>query len=360
MRVFISSVMRGFEAHRQAAIASVRLLGHHPIVAEDFGASNESPQAACLQGVRSADVTVLLLGQRYGALQRSGRSATHEEYEEARRCGPVLVFIEEGVDREAGEETLVEEVEEWSRGLMTARYRRTEDLGQLVARGLRDLEVSMAANPADAHAVEERARSLLPTRSDRATSPVFTLVVAGCPQRTLVKPSALADADLAIRLSRIGTEGPHAPIDRIDICRMEGDWLLLRGGFGSYVAVDEFGTVKLARPVHTKSLALPVLIEEQAVAALEGALRFSGRFLDEIDPTRTVRSLIPLVHLSRGVASWRSQREHDANSTSATMSRGAESLIADLRPSSITRDQFISRPNEIAHDLVAVLRRRSD
>ncbi len=94
MRVFISSVITGYEHFRDAVAAAVESLGHEVIRAEDFGASPGTPQQACLGGVREADVVVLLVGARYGAIQPSGHSATDEEYREARESKQVLVFVE--------------------------------------------------------------------------------------------------------------------------------------------------------------------------------------------------------------------------------------------------------------------------
>lgn len=100
MRVFISSVITGYEQFRDAVAAAVRSLGHEVVRAEDFGASPETPQQACLGGLRQADVVVLVIGARYGSVQPSGYSATEEEYREARESRPVLVFVEQAVDRE--------------------------------------------------------------------------------------------------------------------------------------------------------------------------------------------------------------------------------------------------------------------
>ncbi len=54
MRVFISSVITGYEHFRVAVAAAVESLGHEVIRAEDFGASPGTPQQACLGGVRRA------------------------------------------------------------------------------------------------------------------------------------------------------------------------------------------------------------------------------------------------------------------------------------------------------------------
>ena len=66
MKVFLSSVIEGFQAERNVAARAIRALGDEVVRAEDFGASSESPQVACLSAARKADLVVLLLGSRYG------------------------------------------------------------------------------------------------------------------------------------------------------------------------------------------------------------------------------------------------------------------------------------------------------
>ena len=100
MKVFVSSLIAGMSDIRIAARNAVTTLRHAPIMAEDFGAQPNSPQVACLRGLRESDLVVLILGERYGAEQASGLSATHEEYREAKSTKPVIAFVQEGVDRE--------------------------------------------------------------------------------------------------------------------------------------------------------------------------------------------------------------------------------------------------------------------
>src|SRR6185295_20078467 len=83
MRVFVSSLISGMEPLRRAARDAISTLGHQPVMAEDFAARVSSPQVACLGDLRQADLVVLILGDRYGDIQASGLSATHEEYREA-------------------------------------------------------------------------------------------------------------------------------------------------------------------------------------------------------------------------------------------------------------------------------------
>jgi hypothetical protein len=89
MKIFISSVISGFEDLRAAAALAIRSLGHEPVIAENFDAALVSPRVACLGGVREADLVVLILGKSYGAVQtNSGISATHEEWLEAKNRRP--------------------------------------------------------------------------------------------------------------------------------------------------------------------------------------------------------------------------------------------------------------------------------
>ena len=62
--VFISSVIGGFEAVRQAAREAVESMGMRPVMAEMAGARPQSPQHALLGEVAAADIYLLLLGAR--------------------------------------------------------------------------------------------------------------------------------------------------------------------------------------------------------------------------------------------------------------------------------------------------------
>lgn len=122
MKVFISSVIIGFEAYRDAAASAVKSLGHEVIRAEEFPAFDTSSRVACLVGVREADIVILLLGKRYGSLlPPRNLSPTHEEFLEAKDSKPIFVFLEENQDFEAAQIKFLSEVEAWDNG----RHRRT-------------------------------------------------------------------------------------------------------------------------------------------------------------------------------------------------------------------------------------------
>src|SRR5262245_40121385 len=116
MKIFISSVIRGFEAYRDAAARAARALRHEVKRAEDFSASPSTPQQACLSGIRWAEAVILIIGSRYGPRQPSGLSATHEEYREARGRCPVIVLVQRGVDLEPAQQEFLGEVQAWATG----------------------------------------------------------------------------------------------------------------------------------------------------------------------------------------------------------------------------------------------------
>jgi hypothetical protein len=99
MKVFVSSLISGFEPFRAAACSAISTLRHEPVMAETFGARPNSPQVACLRELRESNVVVLILGSRYGAPQgSSGIAPTHEEFREARDRKPLLVFVQGELD----------------------------------------------------------------------------------------------------------------------------------------------------------------------------------------------------------------------------------------------------------------------
>jgi hypothetical protein len=138
-RVFVSSVMRGFEAEREAARSAVASLRLQPVMAEDFGAQPYSPQTGCLDGVRSSDVYVGVFGARYGSPTAAGKSATEEEFDEALARGlPILCFVQAG-DKEAEQEAFLQRVKQYETGLLVARFAAPTELSLQVVQALNDL-----------------------------------------------------------------------------------------------------------------------------------------------------------------------------------------------------------------------------
>ncbi len=296
MKVFISSVIAGFEPYREAAVHAVHALGHQAICAEDFGASPASPQEVCLRGVRAANVVVLLVGARYGYLQASGLSATHEEYREARECCRVLVFVQQGVDREEPQRKFLEEVRAWGSGHYTASFSTPDELRNAVTRAVHELALSQAAGPVDEAEMLARAEALLlPSSAWSGYGATPGLAVVGGPHQQVLRPVELEAPQLkrVIKQEALYREVPIFDDTKGTQSKIEGHTLVLSQNTAVLQLVER-GGICITLPAMDERdprdfrgmAALSSLIEEDVQDRLQRALRFAGWLLDQVDPVK--------------------------------------------------------------------------
>ena len=156
-RVFVSSVMDGYKNFRDAASEGIRQAGCEPVRAEDFPAATGSPRNSCLDGVRSVDAVVLLLGGRYGFVGPSGLAATEEEYDEARKTHiPILVFLQDG-EPEPEQQQFINKVQGYVDGHWRKVFRDSATLTKLVR------DAVLAANLGGARRHQEQAKTRIGT-----------------------------------------------------------------------------------------------------------------------------------------------------------------------------------------------------
>jgi hypothetical protein len=93
MKIFISSTSEDLKNERKEAIASVERIGQ-AMAMEKFFASNHQSKYVCLKWLQDCDAVVLILGFRYGSIDKAeGISFTEIEYNTAKTLGlPVFVF----------------------------------------------------------------------------------------------------------------------------------------------------------------------------------------------------------------------------------------------------------------------------
>ncbi len=141
MKVFISSVRRSLEAERDAMRGLILALEHEPRRFEDFTAQPVPSREACLQGVRDADVYLLLLGERYGdPLPDTGLAPTEEEFAAARaRDVPILVFLKRGVTPDDRQKAFIDRVSNYVDGRFRRGFDGVPDLLTSVAEALREV-----------------------------------------------------------------------------------------------------------------------------------------------------------------------------------------------------------------------------
>lgn len=366
VKVFISSLIGGFEEFRAAASEAVETLGHHVVKAEDFPVSPGTPQQACLAAVRESDVVVLLLGQRYGYTQPSGLSATHEEYREARERVPVLVFVQNVAGREESQEALLEEVQAWSTGHFRAAFATADDLKTAVLRGLHQYELANSVGAADEAEIHARAVEMLPDSRSSYLGNVAQLyvAVAGGPHQQVLRPVDLESSGLINEIQQEAFFGAYPVLDRnaSTSTGIRGNTLVLAQDRGS-LALDQAGSVLIGQPVARRqewgNTGLPVLIEEDIVEALQNAVRFSGWVLDHIDPVRRLTDVVPVVRITgTSYMAWRTRAEHAANPNVATMGMNDDEQTLTLTPTRRHRQALTHDAQRMSEDLVALLRRQ--
>lgn len=137
--IFISSVMSEFQDERMTLARTIEEeIGAEPVLFERFGGRDEGAERAYLEGVGRSDVYVGVVGDLYGTMMETGRSATHEEYREAIRLGKrVSVWVAaDGSARQGYARDFVNEVRLFhatgqfsdGTGLVTDVNRRLEEI----------------------------------------------------------------------------------------------------------------------------------------------------------------------------------------------------------------------------------------
>ena len=136
LRVFVSSVIEGYERYREATKKGIISAGAEPVLVEDFPSLAASSRNACLDGVVSCDVIVILIGSRGGWVAPSAKLVVEEEYEEAKRLSmPILAFLQ-NTDRDESATRLASLISDYIEGVFKKRFSNTNELEQQVESSL--------------------------------------------------------------------------------------------------------------------------------------------------------------------------------------------------------------------------------
>lgn len=209
-KVFVSSVMRGFEQEREAARQAIESVDARPLMAETAPASADPSKTALLDLVAQADAVVLVLGARYGYIGLNGRSPTEDEFRHAQTLGrPVFVFVQNGVEREPEQEAFLRRIQgSWEEGAFTAFFDEPSQLGFAIVKALTAHRNAATGDGGEAAAA--RALELAGTQERHGTgTPDVRVVIVPVGAGVLLDALALDDAELvdraagAVRESRL-------------------------------------------------------------------------------------------------------------------------------------------------------------
>ncbi len=369
MKIFISSLISGFEPFREAARAAVATLRHEAIMAEDLAAQPNSPQIACLQGVRSADLVLLLMGARYGNPQSpSGLSPTHQEYLEARDTKPMLVFVQAGVECEPEQAKFLSEVQAWEGGHFRDAFKTPEHLKDLVTRAIHEYQLSHAAAPLDVAGLIETAKGLLPRtrQGNQSGSPMLNMVFVGGPFQRILRPAQLEEASLAKALHQqalFGEPGLFDGTKGVD-SRVSGATLVLAQDRGARIQLDEQGSLVISLPLersesrYRSGLGGLAIIEEVVVRQLAAAIGYADWAFERIDPSQRLTHVAIAASIEAAdFLGWRTQAEDDASPGSGQMRMGGNETLAPIHVDR-RRAALRYQAKALAEDLMVPLRRQ--
>ena len=363
MKVFISSVIQGYEEYRKAVASAVSLADHEVIRAEGLTSQSITPQQTCLGAVRESDIVILLLGSDYGAVQSSGLSATQEEYNEAvGEQKQILAFVEEVENWDPKQEEFVKEIEDWSTGLFRNSFRSVDDLRNKVIKSLFNLA---RAESLDIDELSSYAKSILPIGWENSSKwPMLFVAVAAGPRHEVIRPSQLESQQIITAIQQMAMFGQNAVFDQYanTSSSIARECLVLEQD-QSAITIDEYGTVLITQPAVRSSndpgFNYPMIIEEDIQKSIARSLYFIGEVLDVVDELHRLSHLAPLVALSNGnFTAWRTEAEHRANPDSFTPINIRPCVIEPNTPL-LLRTALFAKAEELAEDICIRLRRRA-
>ncbi|QZD86122.1 DUF4062 domain-containing protein [Qipengyuania psychrotolerans] len=369
MRIFISSVISGFEQYRDAVDTAIRSLGHEVIRAEEFPASDAPSRVACLSGVRDADLVVLLLGERYGvALPPADVAPTHEEFLEAKGVKPILVFVQQGVERESAQEAFISVVESWDKGRHRRGFVDAEELRSEVTRAIHQYELSLAKTPVNPDSLFKRAIQMCQIdrgHRGRGFNGQLTIALAGGPEAQILRPRELESEQLEAEISKMLLFAPHSIFDRtLGIkTRKLGGLLHFRQDDGRQFAISEQGDLIITLGIVQANSGIPCVIIEDVEEAVRRCFLLASDVLDLIDSAHKLsRFVIAMRASDLEYAAWRTRAEHAASPNSVTHAAffaGGEPRPVTLSPADIPRAAIGYDASMMAEDFAALLQREA-
>lgn len=372
-RVFVSSVMDGFAAEREAARRGIQAAGAEPVLADDFPSMPVSSRTACLDAVASCDACLVIIGSRGGWTTPSGRPVVEEEYEEAkRRSLPVVVLVGD-VERDDDADRLAKRVSDYVDGRFRRTYSGPEEIEGLARDAVRPLVAEWKMPMSDSDVIQRR----LDQRPSGHQGPRVHVVMGPERKDQLVSPLKLGEDTFVRRLYAIG----HQP--GVGLLSYEGsmsssvdsrtDELTIRqspprgartqdvvvritpGGLidvEALVARDS-DVAAATGAAYTSGL---VILEGDVIRVLQASLSFAQATYDELDPYGRFGRL--RVNAALAGHGSRPLMKDPPTGGSVTMSMHApDPIVAYSEPQPTTR-QALRNQTELAAEVIGLFARR--
>ncbi|MCK4325363.1 DUF4062 domain-containing protein [bacterium] len=371
LRVFVSSVIEGFEEYREAVKAGIINAGGDPVLVEDYPSISSSPRNACLDGVKSCDIFVLVIGNRGGWTVPSGKLVVEEEYEEAcKRKLQILAFIQ-NIERDKKAQHIVEKVSDYVGGVFRSTFTTSAEIQIAVGKAIRHI-IQHNKNPkVDFTIIEDKLRN--PHKMSNESSLRFVLI----PERSveLLDPVLLESKKLKQEIFEIG----HSPSVEIlsyeckkeievgikEIVVLQSDETMGQSNVDEVrleltvdgaVVVDLNVTGLISSEIHQNTMNSMVILEGDIMSRLKKCFAFVKAFFDKKDPFNRYDRMLYNVALSN--IRYRTLTKELPKRNSCNMGgHGDEVIIAFDSPRLITRRDLLN-PEKEAEAVLALIRRQ--
>jgi hypothetical protein len=369
-RVFVSSVVNGFEEVRAAARAGVEEGGGEPVLVEDFPALDISPRSACLDAVAASDIVMVVVGERGGWRAPSGKLVVEEEFDEAVRTGRrTIVFIQDAA-HDADATLLVEKLSSYVEGRFRVMFSTPADLRAAASATLPELVRRVNLKHNDLAKMKEALNSPYVIQNETT----LRLVLQPERQADLVDPVALEAASLRNAILEIGHAGEHpllmyerakrvhvgvnemVVLQRDEDSREGRQEVRVELQTNGMLIVDTNVTGRAKHDYRNMMGDLRV-VESDVEQLLNDGLRFAGALYDRLDPYKRFdqfgfnASLAGLGYRTLGPALLPSTGGISMGD------HGAKPVIAFDTPRVVTRSE-LDAPHGVSGAALALIRRR--
>ncbi|MFZ2994606.1 DUF4062 domain-containing protein [Sphingobium sp.] len=327
-----------------------------------------SSRIACLQGVRAADVVVLILGPDYGFVPAgSAISATHQEYREARGTTPILAFIQQGIDAQPEQRAFIDEVQAWEGGLFRRGFNDVTDLHEAITQSLHDYIVATATGPVDQEDLITKATALIPAeRQNQHSATILELAIVGGPVQQILRPIEIENPALGEEVQQQALFGENRLLDRTkgSVVGLDGSDLVIRQDRGGSIRLTEKGAVAFRLPLEDteandrmSGFSGLLIIEEIVRERLQSALGYAAATLERIDSTQRLTHLGVAVFISGSeYRTWKTRAQQSSMGGCFHMGMGQSERIpisTVIRRAALRMDR-----TPLIEDLLVPLRRQ--
>jgi hypothetical protein len=299
-RVFVSSVVKDFEEYREAARQGIEDAGGEPVlVNEDFPAMPDSSRNACLDGVDSSDIYIVIVGERGGWKTPSGKLVVEEEYEQARKRKKTILAFIQNAKRDEDAERLVNNLSDYIDGLFRLMFNSAAELRNQVSGALSPIVVRFNNRPVEVAMLQEklreryaipnetRLRFVLSPERDEEVIDVITLDSPSLKQDLF----EMGHANNVSLFSYEHSKSSEVQVDSLVIHqrdssgrRNENKVVRLEISSGGSITIDMNVTGRINRgSLHGMGEAY-VIVESDVIECLQSSFAFANAFYNKFDP----------------------------------------------------------------------------